>query len=40
MVRTREGVEMDVLEILGFGGQCGVGIAAMDDLAGRRGDSG
>jgi hypothetical protein len=40
MVRTREGMEMDVFETPGFGGQCGVGIAAMDDLGGRRGDSG
>jgi len=40
MVRTRDDVEMDVLETLSFGEQCGVGIAAMDDLAERRGDSG
>jgi hypothetical protein len=36
MVRTREDMEVDVLETLGFGEQCGVSIAAMDDLAERR----
>jgi Alpha-acetolactate decarboxylase len=40
MVRTWDDVEMDVLETLGFGEQCDVGLAAMDDLAERRGDSG
>ena len=40
MVRTRDDVELDVLETLGSGGQCDAGIAAMDDLAERRGDGG
>ena len=40
MVRTRDDVEMDVLETLGFGEQCDPGLAAMDDLAELRGDSG
>ena len=40
MVRTRDDMEMDVLETLGFGEQCDAGLAAMDDLAERRGDSG
>jgi hypothetical protein len=40
MVRTRDDVEMDVPGTLGFGEQCDPGLAAMDDLAERRGDSG